>query len=182
MNSYPNQNIVKIHKQSYKRDFLQIGVEEWQQASKDLTPSAFKIYLYLASNANNYNLALSKQDINNKLGISFTRYYEAISLMKKLHYLCSEGGNYLHFFLKPNPEFEKEHGIREWQNPESEELAPKAEQIAPKTGKIVPKSNIEIDIIDNKDIIEDVIKKEKQTVYRVSGANEDYAAQFGFKE
>ena len=88
----------------------------------------------------------------------------------------------MHFFLKPNPEFEKEHGIREWQNPESEELAPNTKTIAPKLGKFVPKSNIEIDIIDNKDIIDNVIKKENQTVYGISNANEDFAARFGFKE
>ena len=151
MYSYPNQNIIIIHKSSYIRNFLQIGIDEWQEASKVLTPSAFKIYLYLASNKNNYTFALSKQDIKDRLGISFTRYYEAISLMKKLHYICSDGGNRLHFFTKPNLEYEKEFGIQDWEKPNLENEKPKTEETDLKLEEDIPKSNIEIYRIDNKD-------------------------------
>ncbi len=146
MYTFPNQYTIKIHKKSYNRDFLQIGIDEWQEASKVLTPSAFKIYLYLASNADGYNMALSKQDIKDKLGISFSRYYEAISLMRKLHYICSDGSNNLQFFLTPNPEFEKSHEIKNW---ESEQYEPKSENDDLKTVKSDPKTSIEINNIDN---------------------------------
>jgi hypothetical protein len=40
-------------------DFLGIKNENWQAASRDLGAHALQLYLYLASNANNYTVALS---------------------------------------------------------------------------------------------------------------------------
>lgn len=145
METYPNQNRVLIHKNRYKKDFLQIGIDEWQEASKCLTPSAFKIYLYLAGNSDGFTLALSKQDIQNKLNISFTRYYEAIALLKKKKYLCAETTNTFHFFTTPNPEFENQHKIHEWEQPELDIFDPKSTALDPFLRKSYPKSDIEID-------------------------------------
>lgn len=171
MNSYPNQNIIKIHKSSYSKNFLQIGIDEWQEACKVLTPSAFKIFLYLASNANNYTFALSKQDIKDRLGISFSRYYEAIMLLKRLHYICSDGSNHLHFFLKPNPDFESRYGLQDWENEK-----PKTGEADLKMGNSVPRSNIEIDIIDKKDNnIDNTISFSQNRVNTI-----DYDRIFGF--
>ena len=52
--TYPNQRLVKIHRESAKTDFLGIKNENWQAASRDLGAHALQLYLYLASNANNY--------------------------------------------------------------------------------------------------------------------------------
>lgn len=145
MVTYPNQNIIRINKPHYERDFLQIGINEWQEAAKQLSPSTFKIYLYLAGNMNGYNLALSKQDIANKLGISSTRYYEAIKALKRHHYICDDGKNHLQFFVKPNPEYGKNHGINNWGSPEMDNKTPYLEQRMPKTDQNLPKTCIEID-------------------------------------
>ena len=142
MYSFPNQNFVQIHKQSYSRDFLQIGISEWQNACKVLTPSASKIYLYLASNADGFRMALSKQDVKNKLDISFTRFYEGIALLRRMHYICCSGTNQFHFFLSPNPNFEKEHGIVNWESPNLDTNNPKSEEELPKTEHISPKMSI----------------------------------------
>lgn len=91
--TYPNQKIIRIRKQKYKDNFLQIGIDEWTEASQKLTPAAFKIYLYLSGNANGFNLALSKQAVENNLGIKKTAYYDA---MKELEYL-----GYIHTYLAP---------------------------------------------------------------------------------
>ena len=56
MMSVPNQKIVCINKPKYQQNFLQIGVQEWQEARQAMTYSEFSFYLYLASNANGYNL------------------------------------------------------------------------------------------------------------------------------
>ena len=55
----PNQRIAKIHREVAKSDFLGIKNENWQAAARDLGAHALMLYLYLASNADGYNLALS---------------------------------------------------------------------------------------------------------------------------
>lgn len=160
MITFANQNIVRINKPKYKRDFLQIGIDEWQEASKVLTPSAFKIYLYLASNMNGFDLALSKQDIKNQLGISFTRFYEAITLLKKHHYLCEDRKNHLQFFVSPNKEYAERRAIQNWESPEPDSNSPKLEASVPQLEQISPNSNIEIDKkdkIDKTDNTEDLL-------------------------
>lgn len=144
MISFPNQNRVLIHKNRYRGDFLQIGIDEWQEASKELTPSAFKIYLYLAGNADGFFLALSKQDIKNRLNISFTRYYEAINLLQRKKYLCKDVNNTLHFFTTPNPKFESQHSIQNWENPNLDIFDPKSTALDPFVGRSFPKTDIEI--------------------------------------
>lgn len=57
--TYPNQRMVKVHRERAKNDFLGIKNENWQSASRDLGAHALQLYLYLASNADNYTLALS---------------------------------------------------------------------------------------------------------------------------
>ena len=178
MYSYPNQNFVQIHKQNYSRDFLQIGIDEWQRACKELTPSAFKIYLYLASNKDNYRMALSKQDIKDKLDISSTRFYEAIALLRRMHYICCSGSNQFHFFLSPNPNFEKEYGIVDWESPNLENNNPKTEEELPKTEQNLPKMNIEINNIDKIDIKNK--NKLKLTFANDTAWNDNMAKELGF--
>lgn len=92
-----------------------------------------------------YNLALSKQDIANKLKISSTRYHEAIKALKKQYYICEDGKNHLQFFVKPNPEYGKGHGLNNWEKPEMDNKTPILEQRMPKTDQKFPKTSIEID-------------------------------------
>lgn len=63
MTTYPNQKIIHIQKKKVVKDFLQIGNSEWKKAYKDLKASTFGLYLYLASNADGYDLALSQKAI-----------------------------------------------------------------------------------------------------------------------
>ena len=97
---------------------------------------------------NDYNLAFSPQDIGNKLGISKTRIYEAVKALKEKYYICEDGKNHLQFFVKPNPEYGKNHSLNNWENPKMENKTPIMEQKKPKTDQIFPKTCIEI---DNKD-------------------------------
>ena len=109
MQTFPNQNRVTIYKPTYEKGFLQISIEEWQKAIQVLSKSVLKLYFYLASNADGYTFALSKQDIMNCTGISRTRYYEAVKELKEHYYLIDDGYNHLSFFLSPNPEYAKAH-------------------------------------------------------------------------
>ena len=44
--TYPNQRLIKIHRESAKTDFLGIKNENWQAASRDLGAHALQLYLY----------------------------------------------------------------------------------------------------------------------------------------
>lgn len=57
--TYPNQRMVNIHREKISADFLGIKNENWKAAARDLGAHAFMLYLYLASNANGFTLALS---------------------------------------------------------------------------------------------------------------------------
>lgn len=100
--SYSNQKILRIVKSKYEREFLQVGITEWQNAYKELTPSAFAIYLYLASNADGFCLELSQKAIENSLGIKKTAYFEAVKQLESKGYIQPISGNMFYFLLSAN--------------------------------------------------------------------------------
>jgi len=58
-NTVPNQRLIAIHRERAASDFLGIKNSHWQAAARDLGAHALMLYLYFASNANGYLLALS---------------------------------------------------------------------------------------------------------------------------
>ena len=112
MTTYPNQKVIHINKNKYTANFLQVGIDEWQTAFKKFTPSAFAVYLYLASNADGFDLALSQKAIENALGIKKTSYHDAIEALKKEGYIEVLQGNIEVFHTTPvrkcEPEIIKE--------------------------------------------------------------------------
>ena len=101
MTTYPNQKVIHINKNKYTANFLQVGIDEWQTAFKTFTPSAFAVYLYLASNADGFDLALSQKAIENALGIKKTAYHSAIEALKKEGYIEVLQGNIEVFHTAP---------------------------------------------------------------------------------
>lgn len=152
METYPNQKIIRIRKQKYKDNFLQIGIDEWMEASKKLTFSAFKIYLYLSGNANGFNLALSKQAIENDLCIKKTAYYDAIKELESLGYIHTIQGNIKEFTTTPYTaqSINTENGEEEQKrhSAKTEYFSEDAEAVSEKANGAVRKNNIEIDNID----------------------------------
>ena len=53
--TFPNQRVVRIHRERATADFLGIKNENWQAASRNLGAHGLRLYLYLAANANNYS-------------------------------------------------------------------------------------------------------------------------------
>ncbi len=72
--TYPNQRIIHIHREKAKSDFLGIKNENWMYASRDLGAHALRLYLYLAANADGFNLALSPADIRQRIGMPKSTY------------------------------------------------------------------------------------------------------------
>jgi hypothetical protein len=76
--TYANQKSIRIHKPAVSRDFLQIDNKEWMAVNKQLGPYCLQLYLYLAANADGFNLELSPQHAENDAGIRRTTFYEYI--------------------------------------------------------------------------------------------------------
>ena len=94
---YPNQKIIHINKGDYTQNYLTVGIDEWIEASKVLKSNTFKVYLYLCGNKDGLDLALSRQDVINKLGISLDSYKRAIKEITDKKYIKSKQGNVYDF-------------------------------------------------------------------------------------
>ena len=100
--TYPNQRLIKIHRESAKTDFLGIKNENWQAASRDLGAHALQLYLYLASNANNYTLALSPAAVRQAIGMARSTYHDQFNKLIDRGYLVLSHGNTYEFYEAPN--------------------------------------------------------------------------------
>ena len=101
--TYPNQRVVKIHREPVKTDFLGIKNENWQAASRDLGAIGLRLYLYLASNANNYTLALSPAAARAAIGIPRSTYSDQFAVLVDKGYLVPGAGNTYDFYEVPRP-------------------------------------------------------------------------------
>lgn len=99
--TYPNQRMVKIHREPAKSDFLGIKNANWQAAARDLGPHGLRLYLYLASNANNFTLALSPAAARAAVGIPRSTYFDYFQIMLNKGYLVPATGNTFDFYEVP---------------------------------------------------------------------------------
>lgn len=99
--TYPNQRLIKIHRESAKTDFLGIKNENWQAASRDLGAHALQLYLYLASNANNYTSALSPVAVRQAIGMARSTYHDQFHKLVNKGYLVPGTGNTFDFYEVP---------------------------------------------------------------------------------
>lgn len=99
--TYPNQRVVNIHREPINSDFLGIKNENWQYAARDLKPFGCMLYLYLASNRNNYKLALSPAAVRQAIGMAQSTYRDQFNILLEKGYLVQTGGNTFDFYEKP---------------------------------------------------------------------------------
>ena len=99
----PNQRVVTIHREPAKTDFLGIKNENWMSAARDLGAHALKLYLYFASNANNYTLALSPAAVRQAIGMARSTYQDQIENLIAKGYLVPTGANSFDFYEVPKP-------------------------------------------------------------------------------
>lgn len=105
---YPNQKKVIIHKsacdnKSESNYYAKINLSAIDEAAKDLKPSTFCIWIYIAKNNENYkNFNLSMKDVCIWCNISENTYRSCIEELIKKNYLIQEGNsNNYHFYDKP---------------------------------------------------------------------------------
>ena len=84
--------IVKTIKTEPQQDFLMIADETWMAASRDLTPSGFKMYLWLMSKEEDFNP--TKQEFTKVFNVSSSSYEKALRELKDKGYMVKDGGIY----------------------------------------------------------------------------------------
>lgn len=80
---------------------MQIGVDEVRIAGKVLTFTAFKLYLLLAGNRDNYELEMNPALFEEITGGKKSSYYESINLLKEHKYLIENAKGELIFNTTP---------------------------------------------------------------------------------
>ena len=101
--TFPNQRVVRIHREPVKMDFIGIKNENWQAASRDLGAHGLRLYLYLAANANNYNLALSPAAARAAIGIPRSTYFDQFAILVDKRYLVAGAGITYDLYELPQP-------------------------------------------------------------------------------
>ena len=99
--TFPNQRMVHVHRERATSDFLGIKNENWQAASRDLGAHALQLYLYLASNANNYTVALSPTAVRQAIGMARSTYHDQFHKLVDRGYLVPSTGNTFEFYEIP---------------------------------------------------------------------------------
>ena len=96
-----NQRVVHIHRERVSSDFLGIKNENWKAASRILGAHALLLYMYLAANANNYELALSPAAIEAEIGMPRSTYKDQFRKLINYGYLVPRSGNKYDFYETP---------------------------------------------------------------------------------
>lgn len=99
--TYPNQRMIRIHRERASSNFLGILNENWQAAARDLGAHATMLYLYLASNANNFTAALSPAAVRQAIGMARSTYHDQFHRLVDKGYLVPATGNTFDFYEVP---------------------------------------------------------------------------------
>ena len=100
-NTFPNQRTIKVNREVARRDFLGIKNDNWQAAARDLGAHALMLYMYLASNADGYNLALSPVAVRQAIGMARSTYHDQFHKLVDKGYLVPSTGNTFEFYETP---------------------------------------------------------------------------------
>ena len=103
MASFPNQRTVTIHKPKYDGNFVQVDINDWQEAFDHLTRSGFGLYLYCCGNQDGYKLGLSSAAVQNALHISDSSYRRAVEELLEKGYFIQNTNTKYDFFTTPQP-------------------------------------------------------------------------------
>ena len=96
----PNQRLIAIHRERATNDFLGIKNSHWQAAARDLGAHALMLYLYFASNANGFMLALSPAAIRQAVGMPSSTYRDQFIKLIDKGYLVQRGDSNTYDFYE----------------------------------------------------------------------------------
>ena len=145
--TFPNQRTVKVHREKAKSDFLGIKNENWQAASRDLGAHALQLYLYLASNADNYTRALSPAAVRQTIGMARSTYHDQFEKLVLKRYLVPSHGNTYEFYEVPQAATQSQNALSA--DGLDFEESPPCDTSMPSPGQSVSAEDIQI---DNRDL------------------------------
>jgi hypothetical protein len=101
---YPNQKIVTVHKAvvDEKNIYMRLNKKAMIEACKNLSGLELNAFLYLSSNQDKYELALSTEDMSQQMGGSVRSYQNAIRTLIKKGYLVKNHKNRYDFYDFPD--------------------------------------------------------------------------------
>lgn len=168
----------------YKENYIQISNDEWEKAFRELSSSAFGMWLWLVRHDETFKNELSKAAFKKDLGLSDSTYERAWKELKDKGYAVKDKKhNNLYFILSTveqtenTPKNEGKQQTKTGTPPKMTNNTPKNEGITP------PKMNIEIDNIDNINIQEELVANATNSSSSViSGSNENTPENGGVPE
>lgn len=108
----PNQRIIYIQRMSadVRKDYFKIGNSQLDKAAADLSGNAFKLYIYLADNQNNYKLELSSKHFIQWSGTSDSTYDRAFKELKDKGYLIkAPDKKNIYLFVEESRNYNERH-------------------------------------------------------------------------
>ena len=112
METSANQRVITTRKEKCsnknKKEYYTItNLIALELAMSSLSPNAFKMWVYLGKNQNNYTFALSKVDTLKWCGFSKNTYTSAFNELEDKGYLVKSKSNHYDFFEIPPEEPEE---------------------------------------------------------------------------
>ena len=134
--TFPNQRIISIHRERATSDFLGIKNSHWQAAARDLGAHALMLYLYLASNADNFTLTLSPAAIRQAIGMPASTYRDQFVKLVDRGYLVQRGeGSIYDFYEVPKRGTCAEDGVQRGTFPFTDGVQTKTAPVAGRTAQ-----------------------------------------------
>lgn len=119
MITYPNQKMIRINKLKRQKGqkgnpYAIINVKACNAASYILSPSAFRLYMYLMLNQDSYTLALSPAAIREAIGMSETQFRTALAQLQTHGYVSNKpfNGEYSAFEMPYNEPLSLENSLK----------------------------------------------------------------------
>lgn len=110
MVSYPNQKLFIINKKIEEGDiFIMLRWNDFCMAAEELSPSALKLYMYLAKNKDGYEFYFSSKDFCQTFNIVDRTYRNAKEELIRKGYLKESNNNKVHFSANAAFKETKEH-------------------------------------------------------------------------
>lgn len=95
----PNQKNITIHKiRSNNKEYSVVNLKANKNAIKDLSYSAYMLYMYFCINADLYSFWLSMKCVCNNTALTRSTYYSALKELEEKGYLYAEDKTFLEFY------------------------------------------------------------------------------------
>ena len=138
----PNQKVITIHREPLGGNFLGINNENWKYAARVLGAHAFLLYIYFASNKDDFKLALSPQAIQKEIGMPPSTFRDQLKKLEAFGFLVPDKGNLYNFYEVPAHDTRSENARAAFNS--SEEKSTAAVQASTPLVYQTPSEDIEI--------------------------------------